>query len=239
MLAELATGRGHGLVRGRSTRLLHDGGTWTPVDVERRLSMALSGGTPAATGAAFVEGFLAGSGTVLVHDGELLGVLDTWLSTLTGDAFDSVVALLRRTFGAFEPAERRQIMTMLVSGRLARTEMFGVDVDAERAAAALVTVRHLLGLPVHATDLDIRPGPTLRSVALMAGSRRTPIGARRSQCDRGPTEIGRRGQFRRVSEHERRRRWRLVLGEGPIDQPDQDPLDQASRIEPSRSRAGR
>ncbi len=39
-------------------------------------------GTPAATGAAFVEGFLAGSGTVLVHDRELLGVLDTWLGSL-------------------------------------------------------------------------------------------------------------------------------------------------------------
>ena len=36
--------------------------------------LALSGGTPPAAGAAFVEGFLAGSGSVLVHDADLLAV---------------------------------------------------------------------------------------------------------------------------------------------------------------------
>src|SRR5690606_27432613 len=62
------TGRGvHGQVQGRATRLLHDSGHWTPVEVGQRLGQALSGGTPPAAGAAFVEGFLAGSGTVLVH----------------------------------------------------------------------------------------------------------------------------------------------------------------------------
>jgi hypothetical protein len=71
------------------------------------------------------------------------------LGSLTGDAFDSVVALLRRTFGAFEPAERRQIMTLLVAGRSIRADLFGEDVDPGRAATTLVTVRHLLGLPVH------------------------------------------------------------------------------------------
>ena len=65
----------HGLVQGRATRLLHDGGAWNRVLVGARLSRALSAGTPPAAGAAFVEGFLAGSGTVLVHDVELLDVL--------------------------------------------------------------------------------------------------------------------------------------------------------------------
>jgi Family of unknown function (DUF5682) len=154
VLTALATSRSHGLVCGRATRLLHDSGVWAPADVERRLSLALTPGTPAAVGASFVEGFLAGSGTVLVHDRELLGVVDVWLSSLTGDAFDGVVALLRRTFGSFESAERRQIMTLLMSGRSIRTDVFGSDVDPERAAAALVTVRHLLGLPAHDPQID-------------------------------------------------------------------------------------
>ena len=55
----------HGLVQGRATRLLHDGGTWNRALVGARLSRALSVGTTPAVGAAFVEGFLAGSGTVL------------------------------------------------------------------------------------------------------------------------------------------------------------------------------
>lgn len=138
----------HGLVSGRATRLLHDAGTWSAVAVERRLSQALSGGTAPAVGAAFVEGFLAGSGTVLVHDTELLGVVDRWLSSLAIESFDAVIALLRRTFGAFEPAERRQIMSLLLGGSIGRVSGFGADVDPERAAAVLDTVRHMLGLPI-------------------------------------------------------------------------------------------
>lgn len=138
----------HGLICGRATRLLHDAGSWDAGDVERRLSQALSAGTPPAVGASFVEGFLAGSGTVLVHDADLLGVVDRWLSSLTIDAFDAVVALLRRTFGAFEPAERRQIMTLLIGGAMRPPAGFGPDVDPVRAHDVLTTVRHLLGIPV-------------------------------------------------------------------------------------------
>lgn len=138
--------RGHGLVQGRAARLLHDSGDWTPSEVERRLSQALSGGTAPAAGAAFIEGFVAGSGAVLVHDAELLGVLDRWLSSLTADAFDAVIVLLRRTFGAFEPAERRQIMAMVMGISTKHSTGFGTDVDPARAQAALITVRQLLGL---------------------------------------------------------------------------------------------
>lgn len=138
----------HGLICGRATRLLHDAGTWDAGHVERRLSQALSAGTPPNVGASFVEGFLAGSGTVLVHDVDLLGVVDRWLSSLTIDSFDVVVALLRRTFGAFEPAERRQIMTLLIGGTMRRPSGFGADVDPDRAHDVLVTVRHLLGIPI-------------------------------------------------------------------------------------------
>jgi len=99
----------HGLVQGRATRLLHDGGSWNRASVGARLSRALSVGTAPAAGAAFVEGFVAGSGTVLVHDTELLGLIDTWVSSLPADSFIAVVPLLRRTFGAFEPGERRQL----------------------------------------------------------------------------------------------------------------------------------
>jgi hypothetical protein len=150
VLAQLADRHAmrHGLISGRATRLLHDAGHWDATLVEHRLSRALSGGTPTDVGAAFVEGFLAGSGTVLVHDTDLLGVVDRWLSSLRPEAFDAVVALLRRTFGAFEPAERRQIMSLLLGGEVGRSSGFGPGVDAERAAAVLGTVRQLLGMPL-------------------------------------------------------------------------------------------
>ena len=115
--------------------------------MERRLSRALSFGTPAAEAAAFVEGFLAGSGTVLVHDSELLGVVDEWVSSLAPDAFATAVPLLRRTFGGFEPAERRQLGRLLADGSAAPESLVDDDLDPGRAAAAMLTVRHLLGAP--------------------------------------------------------------------------------------------
>ena len=138
--------RGHGLVQGRATRLLHDGGTWTPAVVGRRLGRALTPGTPVASGASFVEGFVAGSGTVLLHDDQLLAAIDDWVSSLPNDTFTDIVALLRRTFGAFEPAERRQLGLLLSSGPLERATAAGDDLDPVRVAAGLATVRAMLGL---------------------------------------------------------------------------------------------
>ena len=137
----------HGLVQGRATRLLHDGGTWNRALVGARLSRALSVGTAPAVGAAFVEGFLAGSGTVLVHDSELLDVIDGWVSSLAPDAFVVTAPLLRRTFGAFEPGERRQLGLLIAHQAAPVWSGFSSDVDGERAAAAMVTVRLLLGVP--------------------------------------------------------------------------------------------
>ena len=60
---------------------------------------------------------------------------------------DAVIVLLRRTFGAFEAAERRQLMTVLMGLGVEHTTGFGVDVDPARSASALATVRRMLGLP--------------------------------------------------------------------------------------------
>jgi Family of unknown function (DUF5682) len=151
-LARLADDRrGHGLVRGRATRLLHDLDRGERVD--ERLGQALTPGTPPAAGAAFVEGFLAGGGTILLHDSALRATVDDWIGSLPTDTFLDIVPLLRRTFGAFEPAERRQLGLLLTTGEIERSGLAGDDVDADRAAAGLATVRAMLGLaPVEEDD---------------------------------------------------------------------------------------
>ena len=98
-------------------------------------------------GAAFVEGFLAGSGTVLVHDHELLGVVDAWVSALGPEAFATAAPLLRRTFGGFEAAERRQLGRLLAHEVVATDPLVDTDLDPARVAAAMITVRDLLGIP--------------------------------------------------------------------------------------------
>jgi hypothetical protein len=137
----------HGRVAGRATRLLLDGERWALGDVANRMSRALTPGTPAAEGAAFVEGFLAGSGTVLLHDRELLGLLDRWMTGLSAEAFGDIVPLLRRTFGAFEVAERRQLGQLIAGRGDGRPPpAFGWDLDQRRVNQAIDTVRDLLGL---------------------------------------------------------------------------------------------
>jgi hypothetical protein len=140
--------RVHASLQGRATRLLADGGVLAPDVVERRVSRALSPGTPAVDGAAFVEGFLGGSGTVLVHDEQLLDLIDAWLASLDADAFVESLPLLRRTFGTFEAAERRQIGERVRQGT-APIEASDVEsLDADRVAAGLETIHHLLGPPL-------------------------------------------------------------------------------------------
>ena len=142
-LTELA---GHGLVQGRATRLLHDAGEWSSDRIERRLGRALSPGTPPSVAASFVEGFVAGSGLLLLHDAGLRSSIDRWMSSLPAVAFDAIVPLLRRTFGTFESAERRRLGQLLADGRREEPIGVGVDVDDGRASVVLATVRDLIGL---------------------------------------------------------------------------------------------
>ncbi|HRE02758.1 MAG TPA: DUF5682 family protein, partial [Ilumatobacteraceae bacterium] len=65
----------HPLLAGRATRLLADAGVLDPLAQELRVSRALSVGVAASDGAFFIEGLLGGSGTVLVHDDDLLAVI--------------------------------------------------------------------------------------------------------------------------------------------------------------------
>jgi hypothetical protein len=113
----------------------------------------LSPGTSPSAAAAFVEGFVAGGGTLLLHDADLRTAIDRWMSSLSASAFDGIVPLLRRTFGSFETAERRRLGRLAVAGDVAIPTGLDADqhldqhVDQDRAVVVLRTVRDLIGLP--------------------------------------------------------------------------------------------
>jgi hypothetical protein len=138
----------HGLLAGRLTRLLLDAGRLDTGEVRRRLRLPLTVGTPPAHAAAWVEGFLAGGGLLLVHDDALLELLDEWLADIAGDAFDDVLPLLRRTFGAFASGERRAIGERIAAGRSTPSDGDGPAIDHARAALVLPTLGVLLGHPI-------------------------------------------------------------------------------------------
>jgi len=150
-LAALARLTGPPLVAGRATRLLLDAGQVTLAEAAERMTRELSAGAPAVAAAGWAEGFLSGSGLLLVHDQRLLRLTDGWLAGLDKDTFQAVLPALRRTFGAFAPPERRAIGEQ--AARLDReggdeATAAADDFDRERAAAAVRTVAEILGLPV-------------------------------------------------------------------------------------------
>ncbi|MGP3956675.1 DUF5682 family protein [Nonomuraea sp. 3N208] len=132
----------HGLIEGRLTRILLDSGELQ--DAGDRMSRAMSRGQTPARAAAWVEGFLAGGGLLLVHDQRLLALVDGWLTGLSDDQFTDVLPLLRRTFGSFAVPERRAIGERVRSAGQVEAEG-EQDVDERRAAAAVATVLTIIG----------------------------------------------------------------------------------------------
>ncbi|MFJ3796765.1 DUF5682 family protein [Streptomyces sp. NPDC090088] len=156
-----------GVLRGRAVRILLDEGELGAEEAARLMGLVLSPGTPPADAAAWIEGFVGGSGgggMLLVHDERLLGLVDAWLTGVPAEAFTDVLPLLRRTFSAYEPGVRRTLGELVRRGpgertrgpgRTAGTPGFGAEADEERADAVLPVLRLLLGLDETEPDNDL------------------------------------------------------------------------------------
>ncbi len=97
------------LVRGKACRLLFDKNEIEREEVARLMYLAVSPGNEPAMAAAWVQGFLEGSGMILVHDTNLWNVLDAWVCELPSERFTELLPLMRRAFSTFSAPERHQI----------------------------------------------------------------------------------------------------------------------------------
>jgi len=146
----------HGLVAGRAARILLDAKAISTPDAAARFQLAVSPAVVPSSAAAWIEGFLRGSGVILLHSDALWDIVDGWIASLPPERFIETLPLLRRTFSTFPPPERRSL------GERARRESGGGRLssrrdaqpfDEARAAAALPLLEKLLGL-----DRASRPG---------------------------------------------------------------------------------
>ncbi len=136
----------HGSVSGRVNRMLLDAGLLSSDEAARRMSRRLSVGADAVTGAAWLDGFLTGEALLLLHDDELLAVVDDWLMSVPEQVFEDLLPLLRRTFSRFESGERRQIGAHLRDLGRPRAAVPSAEIDIERGRPAMELVARLLGL---------------------------------------------------------------------------------------------
>ncbi|MCC6280423.1 MAG: hypothetical protein IT262_07485 [Saprospiraceae bacterium] len=62
--------------------------------------------------AQWLDGFLHGSGLLLLHYPELWHILNEWVRTLPDDFFREILPVLRRTFSRFTPPERSKMLDL-------------------------------------------------------------------------------------------------------------------------------
>lgn len=134
------------VIAGYATRLLADYKLITGDELVKTFYYAMSTATAPALAAAWLEGFLKGSGTLLLVDNDLWTVIDDWVRQLDEKVFDDILPLLRRTFSDFSTAERRRLGEKVKTGGgggiLIKTE---IDFDTERAKTAIPVVMKLMG----------------------------------------------------------------------------------------------
>jgi hypothetical protein len=139
----------HGLIAGRACRILVDAHVLDADEARLRLGRALSRGTEPAAAAAWIDGFLRGSGLVLVHDDALFGLVDDWVAGLAPEAFEAILPLVRRTMSTFSPPERRAIGERAngpSGGLRAGAAIATGGYDPERGASVLPILATILGL---------------------------------------------------------------------------------------------
>ena len=146
-LHRIATGANTSpVIAGYSTRLLADHKLLTGDALVQAFYSAVSVSLPPAVAAAWLEGFLKGSGTLLLLDADLWRVVNNWVQQLNEENFIQVLPLLRRTFSNFTTPERKKLGEKVKQGDNAKSSLATTSsVNVERAARGLPVIMQLLG----------------------------------------------------------------------------------------------
>jgi hypothetical protein len=148
VLRKLASQRDlHGLIKGKAVRILFEKNLLTVEELEKSVRTAVTTAVETDRAAAWIEGFLRGSGLVLIYNEKLLEVLNDWVLSLDEETFIQLLPILRRTFSSFEAPERRNIGERLKGERvLAKKTSGDFEIDERRAGKVLPLIEKILGL---------------------------------------------------------------------------------------------
>ena len=135
------------MMKGFATRQLFDANDLPEADLDNLFYSNLSRSLPVAEVAAWIEGFLRSSGTLLLIDENLWQMVNNWVGQLEEENFIEALPLLRRTFSKFTTVERRKLGEKVKNGDkvnpLIRVEENSFD--KERGRLGIPVVMELLG----------------------------------------------------------------------------------------------
>ena len=100
----------HGLLSGACVRILFDKNIFDIHATITYMRYALSRGSDVKYAAAWLEGFLNGSGLLLIHHEALWHILDEWVEEIEMERLMELLPILRRTFSNFSPSERQKML---------------------------------------------------------------------------------------------------------------------------------
>jgi hypothetical protein len=143
----------HGLLAGRSCRILLESKLFTSTDTMQRLERAMFL-SPISTRtseellqtAFWLEGFLKGSGLLLIHDEILWKLIDAWVESVNGEQFIEMLPLLRRTFSSFNENIRQQLSERVKRGEVVESSIVPTEFNHQQAERVLPLVMQLLGV---------------------------------------------------------------------------------------------
>ncbi|HEX8610075.1 MAG TPA: DUF5682 family protein [Telluria sp.] len=136
----------HPLISGRCTRILSEQGHWDQERTARALALRCSHASAPLASGNWLEGFLQGSAALLLHNDSLWTLVNSWINGLDAESFVELLPLLRRTFGAFEAPERRQLSERAGSaGGTVTIAASAGNINEARAALVLPVLGMILG----------------------------------------------------------------------------------------------
>lgn len=128
----------HPILKGACTRILFEKRLYDIKETATQMHYALSMANDATESATWLEGFLHGSGLLLIHNPSLWKILDEWVEDIGMNNFKEILPLLRRTFSQFPPTEREKMM------QLAKHVFDGKEKNIEQGDNALQDIEALM-----------------------------------------------------------------------------------------------
>lgn len=133
------------IIAGYATRLLADYKILVGEELVKVFYYSMSVAAVPSVAAAWLEGFLKGSGTLLLLDNDIWTIVHEWIGQLEEESFTQVLPLLRRSFSAFTPAERRKLGEKARTGNVTVIRAAETGIDEERALKGVPVILQLLG----------------------------------------------------------------------------------------------